>query len=198
MRWMMMTNNQIENIVNEVLQKYVVKGGAHKQFQKIIKMEKIKFKEVNSANYNFVGAFTKGNNNQLYIMVNKNIGNEGRRNFTIAHELGHYFLKHRLKTNAFYCFDNEILEDNTLQDNIENEANYFATCLLMPEDKITKAFKAMLCNSKKVYNNEYLEVTNRNYGVWKKISTDLIKRYGVSEQALRYRLKRLGLASFYL
>lgn len=198
MRWMMMTNNQIENIVNEVLQKYVVKGGAHKQFQKIIKMEKIKFKEVNSANYNFVGAFTKGNNNQLYIMVNKNIGNEGRRNFTIAHELGHYFLKHRLKINAFYCFDNEILEDNTLQDNIENEANYFATCLLMPEDKITKAFKAMLCNSKKVYNNEYLEVTNRNYGVWKKISTDLIKRYGVSEQALRYRLKRLGLASFYL
>lgn len=194
----MMTNNQIENIVNEVLQKYVVKGGAHKQFQKIIKMEKIKFKEVNSANYNFVGAFTKGNNNQLYIMVNKNIGNEGRRNFTIAHELGHYFLKHRLKINAFYCFDNEILEDNTLQDNIENEANYFATCLLMPEDKITKAFKAMLCNSKKVYNNEYLEVTNRNYGVWKKISTDLIKRYGVSEQALRYRLKRLGLASFYL
>lgn len=193
-----MTNNQIENIVNEVLQKYVVKGGAHKQFQKIIKMEKIKFKEVNSANYNFVGAFTKGNNNQLYIMVNKNIGNEGRRNFTIAHELGHYFLKHRLKINAFYCFDNEILEDNTLQDNIENEANYFATCLLMPEDKITKAFKAMLCNSKKVYNNEYLEVTNRNYGVWKKISTDLIKRYGVSEQALRYRLKRLGLASFYL
>ena len=198
MRWMMMTNNQIENIVNEVLQKYVVKGGAHKQFQKIIKMEKIKFKEVNSANYNFVGAFTKGNNNQLYSMVNKNIGNEGRRNFTIAHELGHYFLKHRLKINAFYCFDNEILEDNTLQDNIENEANYFATCLLMPEDKITKAFKAMLCNSKKVYNNEYLEVTNRNYGVWKKISTDLIKRYGVSEQALRYRLKRLGLASFYL
>ena len=198
MRWMMMTNNQIENIVNEVLQKYVVKGGAHKQFQKIIKMEKIKFKEVNSANYNFVGAFTKGNNNQLYIMVNKNTGNEGRRNFTIAHELGHYFLKHRLKINAFYCFDNEILEDNTLQDNIENEANYFATCLLMPEDKITKAFKAMLCNSKKVYNNEYLEVTNRNYGVWKKISTDLIKRYGVSEQALRYRLKRLGLASFYL
>ena len=193
-----MTNNQIENIVNEVLQKYVVKGGAHKQFQKIIKMEKIKFKEVNSANYNFVGAFTKGNNNQLYIMVNKNIGNEGRRNFTIAHELGHYFLKHRLKINAFYCLDNEILEDNTLQDNIENEANYFATCLLMPEDKITKAFKAMLCNSKKVYNNEYLEVTNRNYGVWKKISTDLIKRYGVSEQALRYRLKRLGLASFYL
>ncbi len=198
MRWMMMTNNQIENIANEVLHKYVAKGGAYRQFQNIIKSENIKYKEVSSENCNFVGAFTKGNNNQLYIMVNKNIGNEGRKNFTIAHELGHYFLKHRLKINAFYCFDNEILEDNTLQDNIENEANYFATCLLMPEDKITKAFKAMLCNSKKVYNNEYLEVTNRNYGVWKKISTDLIKRYGVSEQALRYRLKRLGLASFYL
>ena len=191
-----MTNKQIETIANEVLQKYVTKGGVYKQFQNIMKTENIKFKEVNSKNTHFVGAFTKGNNGKLYIMVNQNISNEGRKNFTIAHELGHYFLKHQLKNNAFFCYENVILEDKTLQDSIENEANYFATCLLMPEEKIVKAFKAIISNSKRCYNKDFLEVTNKNYSVWKKISTDLTKRYGVSEAALRYRLIYLNLAEF--
>jgi len=192
-----MTNNQIEAIATQVLQKYVARGGAFKQFANIIKNENIKYKEVNSPNINFIGAFTKGNNNQLYIMVNQNIFNEGRKNFTIAHELGHYFLNHQLKTNVFYCFDNEILEDDFHQNEIENEANYFATCLLMPEDKITRAFKSILSNSSRGRITEYLSVTKSTYGIWCGIRDQLTKRYGVSEEALRYRLKMLGLANFY-
>ena len=191
-----MTNNQIELIVTQVLQKYVARGGAFKQFENIIKNENIKYKEVNSQNINFVGAFTKGNNNQLYIMVNQNISNEGRKNFTIAHELGHYFLNHQLKTNAFYCFDNEILEDNFHQDEIENQANYFATCLLMPEEKIINAFKSILNNSSRGRFKDYLSVTKSTYGIWCGIRDQLTKRYGVSEEALRYRLKSLNLVNF--
>ena len=193
-----MTNNQIENIANEVLEKYVARGGAFKQFQNIIKNENIKYKEVNSKNINFVGAFTKANSNQLYIMVNQNIGNDGRKNFTIAHELGHYFLQHQLTINSFYCFENEILEDNLHQDNIENEANYFATCLLMPEEKITKAFKSMLYNASKQRMSDYLLVTRATYGIWCGIKDELMKRYGVSDEALRYRLRTLGLVNFNL
>lgn len=198
MQWMIMTNNQIETIANEVLEKYVARGGAFKQFQNIIKNENIKYKEVNSKNINFVGAFTKANSNQLYIMVNQNIGNDGRKNFTIAHELGHYFLQHQLTTNSFYCFENEILEDNLHQDNIENEANYFATCLLMPEEKITKAFKSMLYNASKQRMSDYLLVTRATYGIWCGIKDELMKRYGVSDEALRYRLRTLGLVNFNL
>ena len=193
-----MTNNQIETIANEVLEKYVARGGAFKQFQNIIKNENLKYKEVNSKNINFVGAFTKANSNQLYIMVNQNIGNDGRKNFIIAHELGHYFLQHQLTNNSFYCFENEILEDNSHQDNIENEANYFATCLLMPEEKITKAFKSMLYNASKQRMSDYLLVTRATYGIWCGIKDELMKRYGVSDEALRYRLRTIGLVNFNL
>lgn len=191
-----MTNNEIELKVFEVLQQYVTSGNAHKQLLNIIQNENIKYKEVDSKNINFIGALTTANNGQLYIMVNKNIENIGRKNFTIAHELGHYFLNHQLKTNAFYCFDNEILEEGFLQDNIENEANYFATCLLMPEGKVESAFKALLKNARKYQSSEFLHITNSTYGIWCGIRDTLTKRYGVSEQALRYRLKSLHLIDF--
>lgn len=191
-----MTNNEIQLKVNEVLSKYLVKGNCHKILQDIIKAENIKFREVNSKNNSFVGSFTKAVNSQKYIMINSNIDNFGRKNFTIAHELGHYFLNHSLKQNDFYCIDNEILEDGSSTSEIEKEANYFATCLLMPEEKITNAFKALLSNSKKTYNYDFLLVKNSNYSVWKGICDTLTKRYGVSEAALRYRLKSLNLADF--
>ncbi len=191
-----MTSNEIQLKVNKVLSKYLVKGNCHKILQDIIKAENIKFREVNSKNNSFVGSFTKAVNSQKYIMINSNIDNFGRKNFIIAHELGHYFLNHSLIQNDFYCIDNEILEDGSSTSEIEKEANYFATCLLMPEEKITNAFKALLSNSKKTYNNDFLLVKKSNYSVWRGICDTLTKRYGVSEAALRYRLKSLNLANF--
>ena len=87
---------------------------------------------------------------------------------------------------------------NLHQDNIENEANYFATCLLMPEEKITKAFKSMLYNASKQRMSDYLLVTRATYGIWCGIKDELMKRYGVSDEALRYRLRTLGLVNFNL
>ena len=83
---------------------------------------------------------TKGNNGQTYIVINRAIDNEGRKHFTIAHELGHYFLSHQLKQNTFYCSKNEIVEEGLWKDPIEQEANYFASCLLMPEEKVKMHF----------------------------------------------------------
>lgn len=193
-----MTSNEIQLKVNEVLTKYLEKGNCHKILQDIIKAENIKYREVNSKNSSFVGSFTKAINDQKYIMINSNIENIGRKNFTIAHELGHYFLNHALKQNDFYCVDSEILEDGSNTSEIEKEANYFATCLLMPEEKIASAFKALLSNSKKACDNDFLLVKNSNYSVWRGICSILTQRYGVSEAALRYRLQSLNLADFQL
>lgn len=194
---MMMTNSEIAHIASEVLATYVKRGGVYKVFQEIMSAEGIKFREVPSANNNFVGALTKGNNGQTYIMINGTIDNEGRKHFTIAHELGHYFLSHQLKQNAFYCPKNEILEEGLLKDPIEQEANYFASCLLMPEEKVKNAFLAMLSTSRKAMVKDYLFVKNDvTFGVWVHIKNELTKRYGVSEAALRYRLQQLKLAKF--
>ncbi|MBE6906382.1 MAG: ImmA/IrrE family metallo-endopeptidase [Ruminococcaceae bacterium] len=194
---MTMTNKEIEGKAAQVYAKYVPSGNSHKQFMSIMEAEKIKFREVPSENFAFVGALTRGNNGQMYIMVNKGIDNAGRRNFTIAHELGHYFLAHSLYTNNFFCSDGEIVEENLASAPIEREANYFADCLLMPEDKVKSAFLSMLKNSRKAKIKDYLHVKNDyTFSIWCGIRQSLTKRYGVSEAALRYRLRQLNLARF--
>lgn len=193
----MKTNSEIAHIAKEILAKYVKRGGVYKVFQEIMEAEGIKFREVPSANNNFVGALTKGNNGQTYIVINRAIDNESRKHFTIAHELGHYFLSHQLKQNTFYCSKNEIVKEGLWKDPIEQEANYFASCLLMPEEKVKNAFLAMLATSRKATVKDYLNVTSDGtFGVWVHIRDELTKRYGVSEAALRYRLQQLKLAKF--
>ncbi len=192
-----MENRAIEQTANSVLTRYVKRGGVHKVFNEIMATEKIKYRKLSSDNSYFVGALTKYTNGQLYILVNSSIDNDGRTNFTIAHELGHYFLSHQLTQNSFYCLNEEIVEEGIWQNPIEQEANYFASCLLMPEEKTRNAFLAMLSNSRKAKIKDFLHVKNDwTFGIWCGIRDDLMKRYGVSEAALRYRLQQLGLAKF--
>ncbi len=192
-----MINKEIEGKAAQVYAKYVPSGNSHKQLMNIIAAEKMKFREVPSKNVAFVGALTCGNSGQLYIMVNQGIENQGRRNFTIAHELGHYFLGHQLQTNTFYCCDDEITEESQASAPMEQEANYFADCLLMPEDKVKSAFLSMLRNSRKAKVKDFLYVKNDyTFSIWCGIRQSLTKRYGVSEAALRYRLRQLNLAKF--
>lgn len=192
-----MTNSEIQAVADAVFSKYVKKGNSHKILSEIISGEGIKYREVSSENAAFVGALTKGNSGQFYIMLNQSIDNLGRKNFTIAHELGHFFLSHHLTTNAFYCCDNEILEEAQAGSTCESEANYFASCFLMPEAKIKSAFLSMLQYSRKAKIKDYLNVKNDyTFSIWCGIRGDLMKRYGVSEAALRCRLKQLGVAKF--
>lgn len=67
------------------------------------------------------------------LVVNTIKDNIGRQNFTFAHELGHFFLKHEPSYNSdgengFRCTMNE-----SATDQCEVEANKFAVELLMPE-----------------------------------------------------------------
>lgn len=193
---MMKTNIEIETTANSILSKYVKKGGVYKVFQEIMHSEKIKYKEVKSENTDFVGALTKIKD-QAYIFVNKDIDNIGRKHFTIAHELGHYFLLHNLHNNLGFCTNNDIVEEEYQENTIEREANYFASCFLMPEEKVKSAFLIILENRSRKKIKDFLLVKNDyTFGIWLLIRDELTKRYGVSEAALRYRLQYLKLARF--
>jgi len=65
------------------------------------------------------------------IAIDENIKESGRKNFTIAHELGH-FVCHRALRNKFSCQENDIFgsQGGKL---LEREANSFAAEILMPE-----------------------------------------------------------------
>ncbi len=66
---------------------------------------------------------------------------EGRRRFTLAHEVGHWVLHHRRRPGA--AGDVHVLHrDHTpgSRDPKEREANTFAAELLMPEGDVRRAF----------------------------------------------------------
>lgn len=197
----MKTNKEIELKAMEITSSFVKRGGSYKYFNEIMEYYNIKFREHSFKREDFIGILAFGMNKQIYIMINSNIANIGRRNFTIAHELGHYFLNHIEEKQELCEFNSNISEENLVSNRIEQEANHFASCFLMPEEKIKGAFLGMLSNSKfiKDNNKDFLVVSKKNPSsirVWKYISNELTKRYGVSESALKYRLLNLKLARF--
>lgn len=67
------------------------------------------------------------------IFYNQDITHPGRTNFTLAHELGHYFVhRNQMSKISFECGESDMLEGNQDFPNIEAEANMFAANLLMP------------------------------------------------------------------
>lgn len=104
-----------------------------------------------------------------------------RQRFTMAHEIGHFYLKHK----------GELFVDNTVRlkrdgasglavDPFEIEANGFAAELLMPSDLLIKEVERIF--KKSGYKSENL-------------IEELAKHFEVSTQAMKYRLENLGLLS---
>ncbi len=102
-----------------------------------------------------------------------------RQRFTIAHELGHFFLHKNgtyvdRSTSAF--FRNSESGSGTLKE--EREANQFAAALLMPSEWV------------------YREIGNNNLNLDDDLAVmDLAERFGVSEQAMSFRLANLRLTT---
>jgi len=75
-----------------------------------------------------------GHGNNVTVVVNSEITNQGRRNFTAAHEIGHVILhiQKNIESN-FRCSDKDVYGKNDASSLYEKEANEFASCLLMPK-----------------------------------------------------------------
>ncbi|WP_025144297.1 ImmA/IrrE family metallo-endopeptidase [Pedobacter jeongneungensis] len=82
---------------------------------------------------------------QFHVHINLDKGNtktSKRGRFTLAHELGHFFIdEHRIGLKYGLLQAHPSLNNLNHTSLIENEADYFASCLLMPENKY-KAFCA--------------------------------------------------------
>lgn len=71
------------------------------------------------------------------IVYNSAISSPGRKHFTIAHEFSHYLL-HRHQQDRFECGDDDIETGDDNKQDIEFEADLFASTLLMPLDDFRK------------------------------------------------------------
>ncbi|SFE75464.1 Zn-dependent peptidase ImmA, M78 family [Paenibacillus algorifonticola] len=101
-----------------------------------------------------------------YIILGNMKRSAVRRNFDIAHELGHLLLHYRME------FTNLERKEHKL---IENEANMFAGALLLPEDEFTTDMQDV---SHLTNPDDYL---------------DLKKKWKTSLQVLGYRAANLGI-----
>jgi len=68
------------------------------------------------------------------IIYNRAIKSQGRINFTLAHEFGHYLLHRLIYPNGLQCGDQDVVRWDSEYGQVEFQANVFASYLLMPLD----------------------------------------------------------------
>lgn len=101
---------------------------------------------------------------------------QSRQRFTMAHELGHLlFHKEYLNLQDGAYKEKEILWRSSLFNKVENEANTFASELLMPRDLFVGKWQE--------HGEQALE--------------EISKYFDVSTQAVRYRAYKIGLRKEY-
>ncbi len=105
-----------------------------------------------------------------------------RQRFTIAHELGHYFLHSKSDEDKLFLSHAQVMfRKNTSKEvsfKKEKEANMFAASILMPKFLIEEAYDKILNENSKIDDDQI---------VWH-LSTQFV----VSQLAMSYRLKNLN------
>ncbi|MEK4433798.1 ImmA/IrrE family metallo-endopeptidase [Paenibacillus sp. FSL K6-2862] len=100
-------------------------------FNRIFEHFNIIYDEMDYGNTNYMGSLIRAEGKTI-ILVNTDLKNAGRINFTKAHELGHFSLNHKGK--QFECSRTDMLDFTRKP--IEIEANEFAKEYLLPEQKV--------------------------------------------------------------
>lgn len=68
------------------------------------------------------------------IFYNNRIRSQGRINFTLGHELGHYLLHRLIYPDGIRCSEHDVVQWGSEFGQVEHQANVFAANLLMPLD----------------------------------------------------------------
>ena len=128
-----LTKSQITILVNDIIKKYNLEYPLDLlPFISILGFE-IKYVDTGTSD-----AYTIIYKGQKVILLNKATRLRTRINFTLAHELGHYFIPHHLES-LYACNVNEIISSANLNNHTEErEADIFASELLLPHKIIDK------------------------------------------------------------
>jgi Zn-dependent peptidase ImmA (M78 family) len=192
----------IEKKADELYKRYFKRGTPASRMEEIIRKEGVAFAVRELPNPNTMGVLL-ARGDQKAILVNNNIANQGRKNFTIAHELGHYALEHYKQAEEFSCDESVIKEEGEAVNDQEKEANYFASCFLLPKERVINKFKEW--HTGKQFKGEIARNSNlflfvdfnnpRQKKLWGHLQGVLTNYFDVSESALKIRLVGLKLVN---
>lgn len=175
---------QIANLVDGILECNVLKLPPIELVSDIMKQRCIKFEERDENDEEFCGVYIVIGEIKI-IFVNSNLY-PPRKNFTIAHELGHHFLSHPLEDGAIICNKDTIFGNNKPE--LEKEADYFAACFLMPENMI----KQKKFEFDSIYNQYLLNDIEKQTRI-KQLIKYMCDCFKVSKEAMSIRLEELKL-----
>ena len=144
----------------------------------------------------------------------------GRYRFSVAHEVGHwrlhrsYVARDRDQIALFEAPTEPTVICRISQENesIEVQANFFAACLLMPRRRVHEEWKECLGRTRPlllsdlrpngkvmmraqsmIYEQGRNEARAVDDALFEEVAKPIARRFGVSRQAMRLRLEKLGL-----
>lgn len=131
----------------------------------------------------------------------QHIASPSRERFTLAHELGHYFLNHArfVARESFNSGDEAtFLRVDSGNDiaRMEYQANYFAGFLLMPKDPFLKRVSELFDHydvTDRGFGPLYLDNQPCNQSTFRSVVSGLVSKFSVSRAAAIVRLEGLGL-----
>jgi Zn-dependent peptidase ImmA (M78 family) len=164
---------EIEDMVSYVLEDYFPDQSLVKP-EIIAEGEKIKFV---IADYNKeCRGLIEYKGGKFFIFLDKSFGNNLASpviRYSFAHELGHYFInEHRMELMSQGVLVQADGDPMLSESIFEKEAEYFASCLLMPRQQFID------------------DVSGKDFGVW--LIHKLCKKYKVSQTAALMRYMELG------
>ncbi len=128
--------------------------------------------------------------------------NKFRQRFTLSHELGHFLLKHNMYMSGEYCLESDFDIDQPMSfsfkdiSRMEWQANYFASSLLLPKDKLIEDFYEIAQRmdlTNRGFGHLYLDSQPCNLRSFLRVTDILKEKYGVSRTVVKIRLKGLDI-----
>ena len=129
--------------------------------------------------------------------------NPNQERFTIAHEIGHFCLKHDRYLLAESIVERDLYIDTETEDafnfeRLEIQANLFGSMLLLPEKQFRWAVamqRQALDIQDRGFGYIFVDHQRCNYVPYYQLLTNLSQLFGASKQAVEIRLKRSGLVT---
>ena len=188
---------EVEQLAMRILSQYRIKDNPGQHLQTILDGENIQLMGYDDWAEDICGRFMYIDDEPVIFYNAKHT--TAMRAFTVAHELGHYFLKHLETEEAeIICLDRDFQRMDDSDDakkEREVEANYFASCLLMPLDLIHPVF-ARFMQGQRLSGVLYVDKQQCNFMAYKQCIRVFQLHFTASETAIRFRLVSLGWMRF--
>lgn len=188
------SNAKIEQYANDFLQKYNSQDHIPVPIEQIVEIDLgisvVPIKELLRQHH--VDGFLSHDCQKIYIDEDNYMSQATRSRFTLAHELGHYFMhRHIIESiSTLEEWKKHILGAGSGRAIYETEANIFAGLVLMPTKKLLETYQEAQERVISTFKAQKLSLPESNKLI-PYVAVNIAKMFDVSDQVAEIRLKNV-------